>query len=146
MLNKIFNKIFDPVRDFYKIVVYHTPKEKLNKLEIENIKSNGLIHFCNRQNIPTILKEGVKGGLKPPLVKAEKNYTWYYIYDITTYEKNKRIVHSKGERKSYDAYVIIKELKDEQMNKLRIRRKYDNAVIYPGTLKTKTMDAHLIEE
>lgn len=32
------------------------------------------------------------------------------------------------------------------MNKLRIRRKYDNAVIYPGTLKTETMDAHYIEE
>lgn len=142
----MLNKIFDSVRDFYKSMVYHTPKEELNKLEIENIKSNGLIHFCNSENIDKILQEGVKGGLKPPMQKAEKNYTWYYIYDSTTYEKNKRIVHSKGERKSYDAYVIIKELKDEQMNKLRIRRKYDNAVIYPGTLKTETMDAHYIEE
>lgn len=105
-----------------------------------------MIHFCNSKNIDKILQEGVKGGLKPPMQKAEKNYTWYYIYDSTTYKKNKRIVHSKGERKSYDAYVIIKELTDEQMNKLRIRRKYDNAVIYPGTLKTETMDAHYIEE
>ena len=56
------------------------------------------------------------------------------------------MVRSKGERKSYDAYVIIKGLKDEQMNKLRIRRKYDNAVIYPDTLKTETMEAHYIEE
>lgn len=142
----MLNKIFDLVRDFYKSIVYHTPKEELNKLEIEKIKSNGLMHFCNSKNIDKILREGVKGGLKPPMQKAEKNYTWYYIYDSTTYEKNKRIVHSKGERKSYDAYVIIKELKDEQMNKLRIRRKYDNAVIYPGTLKTETMDAHYIEE
>ena len=142
----MLNKIFDSVRDFYKSMVYHTPKEELNKLEIENIKSNGLIHFFNSENIDKILQEGVKGGMKPPMQKAEKNYTWYYIYDSTTYEKNKRIVHSKGERKSYDAYVIIKELKDEQMNRLRIRRKYDNAVIYPGTLKTETMDAHYIEE
>lgn len=142
----MLNKIFDSIQDFYKSIVYHTPKEELNKFEIEKIKSNGLIHFCNSKNVDKILQEGVKGGLKPPMQKAEKNYTWYYIYDSTTYEKNKRIVHSKGERKSYDAYVIIKELKDEQMNRLRIRRKYDNAVIYPGTLKTETMDAHYIEE
>lgn len=71
--------------------------------------------------------------------KVEKNYTWYYIYEEQTYEKNKRIVHSKGERKSYDAYIIIKGLTYEQINKLRIRRKIDNAVIYPGTLKTETM-------
>ena len=78
--------------------------------------------------------------------KVEKNYTWYYIYEEQTYEKNKRIVHSKGERKSYDAYIIIKGLTYEQINKLRIRRKIDNAVIYPGTLKTETMEAHYIEE
>lgn len=36
----MLNKIFDSVRDFYKSIVYHTPKEELNKLEIEKIKSN----------------------------------------------------------------------------------------------------------
>lgn len=142
----MLNKIFNSVQDFYKSVFYHTPKEKLDKSEIEKISSQGLIHFCNSKYIDEILREGVKGGLKAPMKKAEKNYTWYYIYDSTTYKKNKEMVRSKGERKSYDAYVIIKGLTDEQMNKLRIRRKYDNAVIYPDTLKTETMEAHYIEE
>ena len=42
-------------------------------------------------------------------------------------------------------YIIIKGLTEEQINKLRIRRKNDNAVIYPGTLKTDTMEAHYID-
>lgn len=40
--------------------------------------------------------------------------------------------------------IIIKGLKEEQYRKLRIRRKLDDAVIYPGTLKTNDMKAKSI--
>ncbi len=137
--------IMDFAQILYKSIVYHTPKEKLNDSEIAKIQSNGLIHFCNSKNKDKILQEGVKSGLKAPMRKAEKNYTWYYIYEDETYKECQRIVQSKGERKSYNVYIIIKGLTEEQINKLRIRRKNDNAVIYPGTLKTDTMEAHYID-
>lgn len=35
---------------------------------------NGLRHFCNSENKDKILQEGVKGGLKDPLMKAEKKF------------------------------------------------------------------------
>lgn len=100
---------------------------------------NGLIHFCNSENNKDkILQEGVKGGLKAPLMKAEKNFTWYYINEEQNFEKNKRIVQGKGERKNYDMCIIIKGLTEEQYRKL------DDAVIYPGTLKTNDMKAKSI--
>ena len=105
---------------------------------------NGLRHFCNSENKDKKLQEGVKGGLKDPLMKAEKNFTWYYINEEQNFEKNKRIVQGKGERKNYDMCIIIKGLTEEQYRKLRIRRKLDDAVIYPGTLKTNDMKAKSI--
>lgn len=105
---------------------------------------NGLRHFCNSENKDKILQEGVKGGLKDSLMKAEKNFTWYYINEEQNFEKNKRIVQGKGERKNYDMCIIIKGLTEEQYRKLRIRRKLDDAVIYPGTLKTNDMKAKSI--
>ena len=77
-------------------------------------------------------------------MKAEKNFTWYYINEEQNFEKNKRIVHEKGERKNYDMCIIIKELTEEQLKDLRIRRKLDDAGIYPGTLKTDDMKAQSI--
>lgn len=41
----MLKKIIDFVHEFYKSIVYHTLKEKLNNSEIEKIKLNGLIHF-----------------------------------------------------------------------------------------------------
>ena len=140
----MLKKIIDFVHEFYKSIVYHTLKEKLNNSEIEKIKLNGLIHFCNSKNKDKILQEGVKGGLKEPLMKAEKNFTWYYINEEQNFEKNKRIVQGKSERKNYDMCIIIKGLTEEQYRKLRIRRKLDDAVIYPGTLKTNDMKAKSI--
>ncbi len=40
--------------------------------------------------------------------------------------------------------IIIKELTEEQLKDLRIRRKLDDAGIYPGTLKTDDMKAQSI--
>lgn len=60
--------------------------------------------------------------------------------------KRRKIIHSKGERKNYNAYVIIKGLTEKQINQLRIRRKVDNAIIYPGSMKTEIIEAHIMNK
>lgn len=137
-------KIIKSIQNFIISLFYHTPKEKLNESEISKIIENGLIHFCNGRNVNSILEKGVKGGLKRSMKKIEKNYTWYYINEEQNFEKNKKIVQGKGERKSYDMCIVIKGLTKKQLNELRIRRKLDDAVIYPGTLKTCDMKAEKI--
>ncbi len=141
----MFSELKKSIHDFVKSVIFHTPKDKLNEWEIKQIKQNGLIHFCNKKNVDNIIKEGVKGGLKAPMMKSEENFTWYYINIKENFEINKNNVLNKGVREEYDMYVIIKQLTDEQINRLRIRREFDGAVIYPGTLKTYDMTAGYIE-
>ena len=48
---------------------------------LEEIKSKGLIHFCEEEKAERIIKEGVKGNLQKPMRKAEKGFTWFYIND-----------------------------------------------------------------
>lgn len=129
-------RILKWIESLYKDIRYHTPQERLNDKEIERIKVNGLVHFTEHKNKSSIEKDGIVGGLKKPMSRKEKGFTWFYIYDIEEFQEKRDIVLSKGERKKYNAFVIIKGLDDEQISKLRIRRKIDNAVIYPGTLKT----------
>lgn len=130
------NIIKETIIKLYKDFRYHTPKERLNDQEIEYIKINGLVHFTEFKNKYSIEKYGIVGNLKKPMRKIEKGFTWFYIYDVKDFNEKRDIVLSKGYRKSYNAFVIIKGLSHEQLLKLRIRRKNDNAVIYPGTLKT----------
>ena len=123
----------------YKEIRYHTPKEKLTTQEINSIKTNGLIHFTEYKNKASIEEKGILGDLKRSMTRKEKGYTWFYIFDKTTFQEKRDIVLSKGERKKYDAYAIIKELSDEQISYLRIRREIDDAIIYPTSLKTNNI-------
>lgn len=131
--------------DFLKYIVCHTPKEKLNNDEINQIKRKGLIHICEKKNLDSIVKEGVKGNLKKPMFRKEKGYTWFYIFDEKELEDKIKIIHEKGERKNCDAYVVIKGLSEKQISKLRIRRNPDAAVIYPGTLYTDNIEKYLLK-
>lgn len=138
--------ILKEIRQFVLEFIYHTPKELLNDEEIELIKSSGLIHFCEAKSAESIIKEGVKGDLQKPMRKKEKGFTWFYINDEKNFNTNIDIIHKKGYRKKYDSYVVIKDLEDRQIKKLRIRRKLDCAVIYPGDLSTKNMKSYLINQ
>ncbi|MEG1470651.1 MAG: hypothetical protein RSC31_08400 [Anaerovoracaceae bacterium] len=88
-----------------------------------------------------------------------KEFIYNVIYhtpdEILSEEEKNRVkscglVHfceqSKGERKNYDVYIVVKKLSEEQMKKIRIRRKIDYAVIFPGTLKTDNMKAYRLEQ
>lgn len=136
--------IFKEITTFVLEVYYHTPKEILNDEEISLIKSNGLIHFCEGSVAKNIVEEGVKGNMKKAMRKAEIGYTCFYINSEETFNKNVEIIHHKGQRDKYDSYVVIKDLEITQIEKMRIRRKSDGAVIYPGNLHTKNMKAYLI--
>jgi len=127
------------IAKLYKSIKYHTPTGILSDQEINLIKRNGLIHFTEYENKASIEKNGILGNQKKPMRKKEKGFTWFYIYDKALFEEKRDIVHSKGERSNYDAYVIIKELSDEQLAQLRIRRETDDAIIYPSSLKTSNM-------
>ena len=50
--------------------------------------------------------------------------------NLNTEIKNMNIIHKKGYWEKYDSYVVIKELDDKQINKLRIRRRLDYIIIY----------------
>lgn len=126
--------------------IFHTPKKTLNDMEIEMIKLNGLIHFCTAESATNIIKEGAKGNLKKPMRKKERGFTWFYINDDSTFEERAEDIHSKGIRKNYDSYVVFKDIEDNQIKKLRIRRRTDCAIIYPSDFSTTNMNKYLIQD
>ena len=141
----IGQKAVNAVIDLIKQILFHTPKEELDKQERKQISENGLVHFCNSGNVESILTNGVKPNREKTMKRCEREYTWFYIFDKNTIDEKMQIIHRKGKRKSYDAYVRVKGLTEQQMEKLRISRRNHGAVIYPGTLKTNDMSAKSIE-
>ncbi|SFC14415.1 hypothetical protein [Ruminococcus albus] len=132
----LINQIGTNLKGHYNNIKYHTPKAKLNEQEIEMIKQNGLVHFTRYINKDSIEKNGILGNWEKYIFKSERGFSWYYIMNKETFHDKLDLVHSKGKRKEYDAFAIIKNLNDEQISKLRIRRETDDAIIYPDTLKT----------
>lgn len=141
MLERILSK----ATSLINCIIFHTPKKELNVKEKEMVRQNGLIHFTNSENVEKILCEGVRGGIKPPMKKIENGYTWYFLYDKKTFNDKQQIIHGKGERKSYDVFIVIKGLSEKQINELRIGWKVNDAIIYPGDLKTNDMTAYYID-
>ena len=142
----IIKSICNGIINFYKSIKYHTPTEILSDQEINLIKLNGLIHFTEYENKASIEKNGILGNQKRAMCKKEKGFTWFYIYDKAKFEEKLDIVHSKGERTKYNAFAVIKGLSDEQLAELRIRRKIDDAIIYPTSLKTTNMIVYELPE
>lgn len=137
-LKKIKNSILN--------FIFHTPDKTLNDMEIKMIKSYGLIHFCTAESATNIIKEGAKGNLKKPMRKKERGFTWFYINDDSVFEEKVEEIHSKGVRKNYDSYVVFKDIEDDQIKKLRIRRRTDCAIIYPSDFSTTNMNRYLIQD
>ncbi len=146
-IKQLIKMIGKEINKFCKDVFYHTPKDRLNKNEIDRIKKYGLVHLSYKANEDSIRKNGIKYGHTNPMRKCEKCFTWFYINDPDRFEEHVKIVHSKGVRKDYDIYVVIKELTENQINDIRIRRKhYDCAVIYPGTLYTSCINIYNLKD
>lgn len=138
----MFKRISNFLYEFCNAVFLHTPKDKLNENEKEQIRKNGLVHFTRSCCLNSILKDGVDGRKGSALSKNEVDFAWFYIYDASTFDSNYDRIKAKGERKNYDACIIIRDLSKEQLDGLLIRRKYDGAVVYKGALKTNNMEGY----
>ena len=90
----------------------HIPRNRISNEVKKQILQNGLIHF-------TLLErayETQKGGLAPGKRKAmnifEKNMVWLYINNVEEFKLKSDIVHSKGDRRAYNAVVIFKDIEE----------------------------------
>ena len=118
----------------------HCPRYKLDQEYIRRIKEYGLMHFTIKENVSSILQQGLKPNKKKALCYLERNMVWMYIAEPGCYEEKLREIHSKGKRSSYNAVIFIHNISDEDINRMRCRKKPE-AIIHIGTLKTNCMEA-----
>ena len=124
----------------YYVVVRaaHYPAHTLTDEKINLIRKYGVIHFTRRENVVDIMREGLRPNSAAALYRREKDMVWMYIADPKLFEQQRDAVHKKGSRSSYDAYIIIQGLTEEELKKMRYRKK-DGAVVHFGRLKTCNM-------
>lgn len=120
----------------YPILAYiHCPRESCSG-EVKNlIMSKGLIHFTMIENAENIKREGLKPGNKKAMFAREKKYVWMYINEAAEFQSKLEIIHSKGERKKYNAVVVFQNITESQISRMKYRKK-DMAVIYNGEFNT----------
>lgn len=133
------NIIFD-----IKSIIFHTPKHALNEIQKEQIRKYGLVHFTYDYNLDSIMENGLIADSKKAMTKDEIGFVWLYINNPEEFIGKMELVHHKGDRKNYNAYVTFKELSSEQIDQLLIRSEVDNAVVYRGVLKTTNMKGELL--
>lgn len=121
----------------------HIPRHEIT-WEIENeIITKGLIHFTYYGNAVSIQSEGLVPQRRKPMYNKEKNMVWMYLYDEENIGDKYEVIRRKGERKNYDAYVVIREISKSQIKKMRYR-KSDMAIVHAGILKTESMEVKKI--
>ncbi len=137
---------------FVEMIKYHIPRNKLNDNDIKRIKRYGLCHVTDEENVANILEKGLDSNKGKEMSKAEKGLVWLYIADPEQIRIKADIVRSKGKNRSKrNKIVIFKNLSDEQISKIRIRRapkwvcfvlrplkiQYDDeAIVYKGDFNT----------
>ena len=146
MIKEFINRAVKEVVNTTKGIVYHTPRNKLTEEEIETVKKNGVIHFTYYDKAKSIEKTELRPNEKKALFKKERDLVWVFLNEEKNFERNLKTVHSKGDRSAYDAYVIIKNLSDEQIKSLKIRKETDFAVSHKGSLKTNSMISYKISK
>ena len=123
---------------YFVLFLRHYPRHKLSDEFIVQIKKFGLMHFTKKENIENILAHGLQAGKRDPMYYLEKDMVWMYIANPATFDAKLKEIHSKGDRKSYDAVVFIGGFSENQLSKMRYRKKPE-AVVHIGTLKTENM-------
>lgn len=125
---------------YFVLFLRHYPRHKLCDEITVKIKMFGLIHFTRKENVESILANGLQVGKRKPLYYSEKDMVWMYIADPAIFDAKLKEIHSKGDRKSYDAVIFIDGFSENQLLKMRYRKKPE-AVVHIGTLKTEKMIA-----
>ena len=123
----------------------HIPRNKITEELKCQILSKGLIHFTYYDNAIQIQKEGIIPRKKKAMFKCEKDMVWMYLNDEEQFQNKWRIIQGKGERKNYDAYVIVRSIEDNQIEQMRYR-KSDMAIVHIGVLKTENITVKKLDE
>ena len=123
---------------YFVLFLRHYPRHKLSNEITVKIKMFVLMHFTKKENIESILAHGLQAGKRDPMYYLEKDMVWMYIADPVTFDAKLKEIHSKGDRKSYDVVIFIDGFSENQLSKMRYRKKPE-AVVHIGTLKTENM-------
>lgn len=115
---------------FILILEYiHIPKHHISDDVKKEILHNGLMHFTLLERASEIQKDGLVPGKRKAMNIFEKNMVWLYINNAEEFQQKCDIVHSKGDRRTYNAVVIFKNIEEKQIKHMRYRKK-DMAVVY----------------
>lgn len=68
-----------------------------------------------------------------------------YLNDEEQFGDKWKIIQGKGERKNYDAYVIVQSINDKEIEQMRYR-KSDMAIVHIGVLKTENITVKKLDE
>lgn len=123
----------------------HIPRHKITEELKCQIISNGLIHFTYYDNAIQIQKEGLVPRKKKAMYKCEKDMVWLYLNDEEQFCDQWEIIKGKGERKNYNAYVIVQNIEDNQIEQMHYR-KSDMAIVHIGVLKTDNITVKKLDE
>lgn len=121
-------------------VFLHIPIFKLNKKDIEMIKTLGLIHFTSNENALKIKTDGFKGSVSHMggIERLLGNLIWFYINTPDQKQKQKILFNTsrgKKDKKRFEVCIIVNDLNDEDIKKMRKRigfSKKDKAIVYKG--------------
>lgn len=124
---------------FMLILVYmHIPRYRIPDDVKNQILHNGLIHFTLLERTSGIQKDGLVPGKRKAMSIFEKDMVWLYINNAEEFQHKCAIVHSKGDRRVYNAVVVFKNIEENQIKHMRYRKK-DMAVVYKGIFKTSNV-------
>lgn len=131
---------------FMLILVYmHIPRYHIPDDVKNQILHNGLIHFTLLERASGIQKDGLVPGKRKAMNIFEKNMVWLYINNAEEFQQKRAIVHSKGDRRAYDAVVVFKDIEEKQIKNMRYRKK-DMAVVHNGILNTSNVIFEKLEQ
>lgn len=130
---------------FMLILEYmHIPRHHISDDVKKQILHNGLMHFTLLERSRDIQEEGLVPGKRKAMSIFEKNMVWLYINNAEKYQQKCVIVHSKGDRRVYNAVVIFKDIEEKQIKYMRYRKK-DMAVVQKGILNTSNVIIEKLE-
>lgn len=131
---------------FILILEYiHIPKHHISDDVKKEILHNGLMHFTLLERAYEIQKDGLVPGKRKAMNIFEKNMVWLYINNAEEFQQKYDIVHSKGDRRAYNAVVIFKDIEEKQIRHMRYRKK-DMAVVHKGILSASKVIIKNLEQ
>ena len=123
----------------------HIPRYRIPDDVKNQILHNGLIHFTLLEQASGIQTDGLVPGKRKAMNIFEKNMVWLYINNAEEFQQKCAIVHSKGDRRAYNAVAVFKDIEENQIKQMRYRKK-DMAVVHKGKLNISNVIIEKLEQ